>query len=135
MILLDTSVLIDYLRNYENDSVKYLDEIIENKIPFGICNYVYQELLQGTRTENEFIKLKSYLETIPFYHLRFGIKSFENAALINFRCRKSGITIRSTIDLLIAEVAIENNLYLLHNDKDFDNVAEVIKDFKIYKKN
>lgn len=134
MILLDTSVLINYLQNVQDDSVSLLDEILDRNIPYGICDFVYQELLQGTRTQKEFITLKEYLETIPFYYLNYGKESYEKAALINFSCRKSGITVRSTIDVLIARIAIENNLYLLHNDKDFDYIASVIKELKIYKK-
>jgi predicted nucleic acid-binding protein len=134
MILLDTSVLINYFRNVQDKSVSLLDEIIERNIPYGICDFVYQELLQGTRTEKEFNTLKEYLETIPFYYLNYGKESYEKAALMNFSCRKSGITVRSTIDLLIAQIAIENKLYLLHSDKDFDFIASVIKDLKIYKR-
>lgn len=134
MILVDTSVLIDYFRNTNNTSVIF-DEILDNGIPYGICDFVYQELLQGTRTEKEFFILKEYLESIPFYYLTGGKESFENAALLNFRCRRSGITIRSTIDLLIAQIAIENDLYLLHNDRDFDNLSKVVNELKIYREN
>ncbi|MFA6856450.1 MAG: PIN domain nuclease [Treponema sp.] len=133
MILLDTSVLIDYLKDTENAATNTLDEIIDNNLPYGICDYVYQELLQGTKTEKDFKKLKEYLETLPFYYLNYGKESFERAALLNFKCRRTGVTIRSTIDLLIAETAIENNLYLLHNDADFDNMAKKITELKIYK--
>jgi len=133
MILLDISVLIDYLKNTKNAATNTLDKIIDNNLPYGICDYVYQELLQGTKTEKEFKKLKEYLETLPFYYLNYGKDSFERAALLNFKCRRTGLTIRSTIDLLIAETAIENNLYLLHNDADFDNMAKKITELKIYK--
>ena len=133
MILLDTSVLIDYLKDTKNAATDKLDEIIDEDLPYGICDYVYQELLQGTKTEKEFKKLKEYLETLPFYYLSYGKGSFERAALLNFKCRRAGITIRSTIDLLIAEIAIENNLYLLHNDADFDNMAKKVTELKIYK--
>ena len=47
-------------------------------------------------------------------------------------CRKKGITIRSTVDLIIAEIAIENNLYLLHDDSDFVNISKIYKDLKMY---
>lgn len=133
MILVDTSVLINYLKNSSNESVKLLDEIIDNGIPYGICDFVYQELLQGTRTEKEFLLLKEYLETLPFYNLNFGKESYEKAAFMNFKCRKAGVTIRSTIDLLIAQIAIDNNIYLLHNDKDFEYLSKVIKELKTYK--
>ena len=133
MILLDTSVLIDYLKDTKNAATTTLDEIIDGGLPYGICDYVYQELLQGTKTEKEFKKLKEYLESLPFYYLNYGKESFEQAALVNFRCRRAGITIRSTIDLLISEIAIENKLFLLHNDADFDSIAKIITDLKIYK--
>jgi predicted nucleic acid-binding protein len=133
MILLDTSVLIDYLKDTKNAATNTLDEIIDNNLPYGICDYVYQELLQGTKTEKEFRKLKEYLETLPFYYLNYGKESFGRAALLNFKCRRAGVTIRSTIDLLIAEIAIENNLYLLHNDADFDNMAKKVTELKVYK--
>jgi predicted nucleic acid-binding protein len=132
MILIDTSVLIDYFKGKNNKYVAALDQILENGIPFGINDFIYQELLQGARTIEEFQKLKEYLETIPFFYLHFGKESFEKAALINFTCRKAGITIRSTIDLLIVEMAIENDLFLLHNDNDFKYIAEIIPELKIY---
>jgi len=47
-------------------------------------------------------------------------------------CREKGVTVRSTVDLLIAEIAIENDLYLFHNDNDYTNIAKVYKNLKIY---
>jgi predicted nucleic acid-binding protein len=132
MILVDSSILIDYFKGTENEKTILFDRILEKKIPYGISDYTYQELLQGSKTTQEFEKLKEYLETLTFYHLQFGKESFEKAAFLFFQCRKSGITMRSSIDLLIAEISIENNLLLLHNDKDFDNMSKVIPELKIY---
>ncbi|SHE93733.1 hypothetical protein SAMN02745195_01491 [Thermoanaerobacter uzonensis DSM 18761] len=132
MILVDTSVLISFLKGIENKKVKKFEEIIQNNIPFGINNFIYHELLQGTKTENEFNLIKEYLSTQKFYDLKYGIKSYENASKLYFKCKKKGITIRSTIDLLIAETAIENNLYLLHDDKDFSLIAQVDERLKEY---
>lgn len=134
MILVDTSVLIDYFKGIESEPAKLFDEIVEHGIPYGINTFVYQELLQGSKTINELNTLKEYLETIPFYELKYSKESYEKAAFLNFQCRKNGITVRSTIDLLIAEIAIENNLLLLHNDKDFDKMSKVIKELRIYGK-
>jgi predicted nucleic acid-binding protein len=132
VVLVDTSVFIGYLK--KSDGIPYvkMDYIIDNDIPYGICNYVYQELLQGSRNKQEYELLKEYLNTLPFYDLRHEKQSFENAALIFFNCRRRGITIKSSIDLIIAEIAIENNLYLLHDDMDFTNIAKVFGDLKIY---
>ena len=132
MILVDTSVFIDYLKGRNSDAVKKLDFILDSKIPYGINEFIYQELLQGARDKKEFALLKEYFETIPFYHLQDGKESYEKAALLNVVCKKNGVTIRSTIDLLIAETAIENDLYLLHNDNDFNFMAKAVKNLKIY---
>lgn len=132
MILVDTSVWVDYLKGRDNASVRAFDHVLNSQIPYGICEFVYQELLQGARSAKEFQTLKAYLETIPFYPLRRGRESFEQAAQMHMRCRERGITIRSTIDLLIAQIAIENDLRLLHNDRDFDNLAKAMPDLRIY---
>jgi len=132
MILVDTSVLIGYLKKTKGTANDKMNHIIDNEIPYGICYYVYQELLQGLVNEHEYELLREYLSTLPFYDLRYGKESFENAAHINMNCRKKGITIRSTIDFIIAEIAIENDLYLFHNDNDFDSISKIYKNLKIY---
>lgn len=135
MILVDTSVLIDYLRGAQNATVSAFDKILEKGFPYGINELIYLEILQGARTKEEYNQLQEYFETIPFYSLNLGIESYQKAAQMNMACRRSGITIRSTIDLLIAETAIENDLFLLHNDSDFTNMAKAIKELKIFKPN
>ena len=132
MILVDTSVFIGYFRNLDGIPYEKMDYIIDNDIPYGICNYIYQELLQGAKNEKEYKLLKEYLDTLPFYDVRYGKQSFENAALVYMSCRKNGITIRSTLDLIIVQIVIENNLYLLHNDADFTNISKMYNNLKIY---
>ena len=132
MVLVDTSILIGYFKQRNGIPYEKMDYIIDNDIPYGICNYVYQELLQGSGNKQEYELLKEYLNTLPFYDLRYGRRSFENASLMFTICRKKGITIRSSIDLLIAEIAMENNLYLLHDDMDYTNIAKIYKDLKLY---
>jgi len=131
LVLVDTSVMINYLRGNEDDTILALQHIIDNNIPFGINSFIYQEVLQGVATEKDFIKVKKYLDTQRFYELKEERESYASAAKIYFKCRKKGITINNTIDCLIAQTAIENNLYLLHNDSDFDNIAKVV-DLKMF---
>jgi predicted nucleic acid-binding protein len=133
MILVDTSVIIDLLRNQKNTKVELLEDIMDKRIPWGISEFVYQEVLQGSRDVSEFERLKEYFDTIPIYFMKFGKVSFERAAMLNLRCRKSGVTIRSTIDLLIAETAIENDVALLHNDSDFENMGKAITELRQYR--
>ena len=131
MTLVDTYVLINYFRGEETAGTQYLDKNIQSEEFFCINEFIYKEILQGAKNEKEFATLKMYLSDIPFCSLRLGIQSFENAAKLNFRCRRKGVTIRSTIDLLIAETAIENNVSLLHDDTDFTNMANVITELNI----
>lgn len=87
MILVDTSVLIDYLKGRRNRQVSLFDEILEKKISYGINPYIYQEVLQGAGDIDEYDRLKEYFETIPFYGLLHGQISFERAAFLYFTCR------------------------------------------------
>ena len=133
MVLVDTSVLIDYLGTVENSGTRAFQSILDSGIAYGITSFTYMEILQGVRTEREFEQVKRYLDTQKFYGFRDEKASFAEAARIYFLCRKRGITISSTIDCLIARAAIENDIFLLHNDKDFDSIAKVVK-LKIFRK-
>ncbi len=131
MILVDTSVLIDFFKGRKNNSCQKFELILNKGLPFGINSFIFQELLQGAKTDKEYRMLKKYLETQRFYHLNDPINSFAAAARIYFDCQKKGITIRSTIDCLIAQTALEYDLLLLHNDNDFNAMTAVIH-LKIY---
>lgn len=65
MILVDTSVLIGYLKGSRGKTYDLLDEIIDREIPFGINCYIYQELLQGAKDETEYSRLQEYLGSRP----------------------------------------------------------------------
>ena len=131
MVLVDTSILIDYLKGANNAAVRKFQFVLDNGIPFGINSFIYQELLQGVKTEKDFQKLKQYLDTQTFYNLKDSRESFAQAARIYFLCRKKGITLSSTIDCLIVQTVLEHDLYLLHNDKDFERIRKVVK-FKVF---
>ena len=126
MILVDTSVLVHFFKGVDTESSRKFRIVLQRGIPFGINSLIFQEVLQGAGSEKEYLTLKKYLETQRFYHLREPIESFAKAAKIYLDCRKKGITIRSTIDCLIAQTALENDLLLLHEDSDFDLMAKVI---------
>src|SRR4030066_220198 len=98
MVLVDTSVLIDYLAGNENEKTKKFDEIINLNVPFGINLYIYQELLQGTRTEQDFYLLKRFLDSQKFFYLKNGKESYANAAKIYFDCKKKGQNLALNIE-------------------------------------
>ncbi|HEX4045139.1 MAG TPA: PIN domain nuclease [Gammaproteobacteria bacterium] len=131
MYLVDTSVWIDYLREKNTSSTKYFSEVIENKIPFGITGLIYQEIIQGALTKKDFDLLVDYLGTQYFFHPADEIQTYQNAAETYFKCRRKGLTIGSSVDCLIAQIAIENNLTLIHNDKDFLLIQKVLPSLKL----
>jgi predicted nucleic acid-binding protein len=72
MILVDTSILIGYFKGREDLPYDKMDYIIDNDIPYGIANHIYLELLQGARDKAEYDILYEYLNTLPFYELKYG---------------------------------------------------------------
>lgn len=82
MVLVDTSVLIDYLKGNDNPAVHKFQSILDRGIPYGINSFIYQELLQGVKSEKGFYELKEYLDTQRFYGLKHPRSSFAEAALI-----------------------------------------------------
>ena len=118
MIFLDSTVLIDYFNGRNNWQVKVLDSILGKELVV-IGDYVLTEVLQGFRNEKEYQKAKTILLTFPCYAI--GGKEMALQSAKNYRyLRKKGITIRKTIDTMIATFCIENKFTLLHNDKDFE---------------
>jgi len=126
VILVDTSVLIDFFKGAKTEGSRKFESVLQRGIPFGINSFILQEVLQGAASEKEFSLLKKYLSTQRFYDLKDPVDSFINAARLYMACRKKGITIRSTIDCLIAETALEHDLLLLHSDNDYNAMAKVI---------
>jgi predicted nucleic acid-binding protein len=117
MIFVDSSVLIDYFNGKENWQVEKLDEILGKEI-VAIGDYVLVEVLQGFRNDKDYDTAKDVLSTFPCLNVcgeEIALKSADNYR----KLRKKGITIRKTIDIIISTFCIENELLLLHNDKDF----------------
>lgn len=131
MFLVDTSVWIDYLKGSPTKSVEKLQGILDAELPFGITSQIYQEVLQGSDSDVSFARLDAYLRSQRFYHPQDPIATYAEAARIYYRCRRAGVTIRSTADCLIAQIAIDNGLVLLHSDRDFDQMALVVAELEI----
>ena len=131
MIFLDSTVLIDYFNGKNNWQVDVLDSILGNELVV-IGDYVLTEVLQGFRREEEYRKAKTILLSFPCFDI--GGKEIALQSAKNYRAlRRKGITIRKTIDTMIATFCIENKLTLLHSDKDFDPFSKYLK-LKVYNK-
>jgi predicted nucleic acid-binding protein len=82
--------------------------------------------LQGFRNDKDFQKAKNILLSFPYFDI--GEKEIAIQSAKNFRyLRKKGVTVRKTIDAIIATFCIENNFTLLHNDSDFDPFVKYLK--------
>lgn len=123
MILVDTSVWIDFLRGTNSLHRKTLHALIENEEDVCLTGIILTEILQGIRDEKENNEIKRYLLEFPLYNPA-DVSTYIKAADIFRKCARQGRTVRKTIDCLIAAVAMENNFTLLHNDRDFDAIAD-----------
>jgi len=117
MILVDTSVWIDYFNGNESLLTSTLDKaLIDGFVSIG--DLILLEILQGIKSEREYNKTRAALATLEQYEM-FGHNMVEKCA-DNFRfLRKKGMTIRKTNDVIIATFCIENNFPLLFSDRDF----------------
>ena len=118
MILVDSSVWIDYLRGTASPQAEKLDALL-GTVPLAIGDLILTEVLQGCATDREFNSVKRTLSTLHTVNLG-GLELAIEAAK-NFRkLRALGFTVRKTIDTVIATRCIMDGLELLHSDRDFD---------------
>jgi predicted nucleic acid-binding protein len=118
MVIVDTSVLIAYFEDRVTRHTEWLDRQGDLK-HFGITILTQAEILQGIRTDKEFLAVFESLNKFSIFET--GSSALAIASARNYRAlREAGITIRNTIDCLIATFCIENGYELLHNDRDFD---------------
>jgi predicted nucleic acid-binding protein len=117
MTFADSSVLIDYFNGNENWQVEKLDEMLGKEIVV-IGDYILAEVLQGFRDDKNYDTARNVLNSFPCFNI-CGEEIAINAANNYRTLRKKGVTVRKTIDIIIGTFCIENDLELLHNDKDF----------------
>jgi predicted nucleic acid-binding protein len=117
MIMVDSSVWIDYFNGQNTSATAQLDLLLGVQ-PIAIGDIILTEVLQGFRKNEDYETAKSLLTSLTIFELlgeRMALKSADNYRQL----RKQGITIRKTTDVIIASFCIENNLPLLFSDKDF----------------
>jgi predicted nucleic acid-binding protein len=119
MILVDTSVWIDFLKGANSRERYALHRLIEDEEDISITEIILTEILQGIKEDKDFKRVKDYFLEFPIYSPR-GIETYLKAAEIYRDCRKKGKTVRKTVDCIIAAICMENGLSLLHKDNDFD---------------
>ena len=118
MILVDSSVWIDYFRDVATPQSDRLDSLLGVE-PLAIGDLILAEVLQGFSSERDFNHVRKSLDA--FTHVELGGKDIAIQAAKNFRTlRGLGVTVRKTIDTIIATRCIESGYTLLHSDRDFD---------------
>ena len=132
MYLVDTSVWVDYLRGKATPHVRALKELLGGDQIVGVSPIILQEVLQGADSDQRFEKWLKYFTGLCCYAPRDLVASHIEAARLYQSCRRTGKTPRSSNDCLIARIAIEHGLMLLHDDRDFDAIADTVPDLKLY---
>jgi len=124
MVVVDTTVWIDYVRGLNTPHTNALDyELIHNQVVTG--DLLITEFLQGFRNDKDFEAAKEIMDSLIYCDM-LG-KEIAVKSAINFRLlRKNGVTIRKTADIIIGTFCIEHGLPLLHNDRDFEPMEKYL---------
>jgi predicted nucleic acid-binding protein len=122
MLVVDSTVWIDYFNGVQNPQTDYLHQIAD-KTPILIGDLILAEVLQGFRDDTDFEKARrsfgKYIQ-VNMVNPELALQSARNDRLL----RRKGVTVRKTIDSFIATYCIENEHDVLHNDSDFDGYEQ-----------
>ena len=122
MVLIDTTVWIDFFAGKSTPQVSVLELLLSEGEDVCTCGIVLAEVLQGLRDDRTYRKIKSYFGNLIY--LQMNQNAFVKSADMYRSLRKKGITIRKSLDCMIAAVAISHYVQLLHNDRDFDPIEK-----------
>ena len=125
MIVIDSSVLIGFFRGHQSPPISRFRSVEQEEIPFLLPAMCYQEVIQGARNEKEWRLLEDYLGSQDLLVSQDPVSTHLAAARIYFDCRRKGLTIRSSMDCFIAQLVLEEDGTLLHDDDDFESIAQV----------
>ena len=125
MIVVDSSIWIDYFNGKITKKTDWLDEALGIE-PIIMGDIILAEVLQGFQNDNDFNTAKKLLLEFPYMDM-IGQELAVKSAMHYRALRQKGITIRKTIDVMIGTFCIYNSFALLHNDKDFDPLEKHLK--------
>jgi len=121
VVLVDTTVWIETFRKPRGLNLEQLVDFND----VVCCLPIYQEVLQGFRDEQAFRKAREALRAMPMVEAPLRIEVFDQAADLYRSVRRLGLTVRSSVDCLIAACALRHDLEILHRDRDFASIARV----------
>ena len=120
MMLVDTSVWIDFFRGSDTPQSDRLEQALRDRADLALCGIILTETLQGIRDDAQYRRVRDYLQPLILLPMREPV--FVRAAQLYRHLRAQGITIRKTNDCIIAATAIIHAVPLLHHDRDFDQL-------------
>jgi predicted nucleic acid-binding protein len=126
VIVVDTSVWVDFFRDSGTWQVEHLTQLIADDDPVALTDIVLTEILQGLPNDREARRVERRLLVFDVLRLE-ALDDFRRAAALYRQARTRGITIRRTLDCLIASVCVRDDTPLLHADADFDRLATCTK--------
>lgn len=121
-VIVDTSVWIDFFNGHPSPQADRLARAIADDEPIAMPGLVYTEILLGLKNEQDAIRVASLLDAFVWVN-EASKADYEGAARLYRVCRTKGVTIRSTIDCLIAQLCLRDNEVLLAKDRDFEAIA------------
>lgn len=123
MVIVDTSIWIDFLKGRDTAGTFRLERLIDNEIDLFTTGIIIQEILTGIKAKKTRNSVKKDLER--FITVMPSRGTHVQAAELFDGCRKKGKTIRSIVDCLVAALAMEYDLAVLQSDRDYDYIAQV----------
>ena len=131
MLLVDSTVWIDWLRGAETDAVRFIQARAERE-ELALTQMIYLEVLQGVASERQYEATRRVLGGQTLLQPLEPLETFEAAAHLYRKARRLGLTIRKSTDCLIAAIAIEHGALLVHNDRDFLALARADGNLHVY---
>jgi predicted nucleic acid-binding protein len=131
MLLVDSSVWIDWLRGADTDGVRFV-QAREAQEELALTQMIYLEVLQGVSSQRQLAQTKQVLAAQTLLLPVDMLDTFEAAAQLYRQARVKGFTIRKSTDCLIAAIALEQSSLLVHNDRDFLALAAIEPRLRIF---
>lgn len=131
MLLIDSSVWVDWLRGSDTDAVRFV-QAREGQEELALTQMIYLEVLQGVSSERQFAVTQKILGAQTMLLPLDELETFAAAAQLYRQARLQGLTIRKSTDCLIAAIALEQGALLVHNDRDFLALAQSTPHLHVY---
>lgn len=132
MVLVDTTVWIDWLRTTDSAETRRLATLLDEG-EAALAPVILQELLQGAASPQSLRTLQRRFAGLPMLVPRLAVEMHAQAGALHARCGWQGVTPRSPHDCLIATLAIEHGVALLHDDRDFELIAGIEPRLTLYR--